>query len=80
MRSLSRWPARTPPLAERLTDRSNRRSIPHRFESIGYVAVSNPNDVGSRWKITGKRHMLYGTTSLSERDRLNAAFKFSGAR
>ena len=48
-----------PAFAEWLSDRRNRRSIPHRFESIGYVAVSNPNDVGGRWKISGTRHTLY---------------------
>ena len=46
--------------AEWLRDRRNSRSIPHRFEDCGYVAVSNPNDTEGRWKISGTRHTLYG--------------------
>jgi hypothetical protein len=34
--------------ADWLRDRRNRRSIPHRFEDCGYVAVSNPNDSAGR--------------------------------
>jgi hypothetical protein len=46
--------------AEWLRDRRNRRSIPHRFEDCGYVAVSNPNDSEGRRKIDGTRHTIYG--------------------
>ena len=69
-----------PNFAEWLRDRRNRRSIPHRFEDCGYVAVSNPNDAGGRWKISGTRHTLYGKAEFTVRDRLAAAMKFAGAR
>jgi hypothetical protein len=69
-----------PAFAEWLRDRKNRRSIPHRFEDCGYVVVSNPHDTEGRWKIDGVRHTIYGKTSLTERDRLAAAFKLTGAR
>ena len=76
----SRATSLQPAFAEWLRDRKNRRSIPHRFEDCGYVAVSNPNDTGGRWKIGGIRHTLYGKADLTVRDRLAAAFKFAGAR
>jgi hypothetical protein len=69
-----------PALAEWLRDRKNRRNIPHRFEACGYVAVNNPHDKGGMWKIDGVRHTLYGSASLTERDRLAAAFTLAGRR
>jgi hypothetical protein len=69
-----------PALAEWLRDRKNRRSIPHRFEDCGYVVVRNPHDSEGRWKTHGTRHTVYGSTKLTERERLAAAQKFTGAR
>jgi Family of unknown function (DUF5906) len=69
-----------PTFAEWLRDRRNRRGIPHRFEDCGYVMVSNPNDVGGRWKMNSVRHTLYGRTDLTVRDRIAAAMKFAGTR
>ena len=69
-----------PAFAEWLRDRRNRRSIPHRFEDCGYVAVANPNDSEGRWKIGGTRHTIYGKAALTVHDRLAAAFKCTGAR
>jgi hypothetical protein len=69
-----------PVFAEWLRDRKNARSIPHRFEGCGYVAVSNPSDTSGRWKIKGVRHTLYGKADLAERDRLDAAYRHTGAR
>jgi hypothetical protein len=69
-----------PAFGEWLRDRRNRRSIPHRFEDCAYVVVSNPNDSEGRWKISGTRHTIYGKASLTIRDRLAAAFKFTSAR
>ena len=60
--------------------RPTRRRIPHRFEDCGYVAVRNPNDTEGRWKISGRRHTIYGKANLTERERLAAAFKLAGAR
>ena len=66
--------------AEWLRDRRNARRIPHRFEDCGYVAVRNPNDSEGRWKISGRRHTIYGKASLTENERLAAALNFAGAR
>jgi hypothetical protein len=77
----SRASALQPSFGEWLRDsKANARRIPHRFEDCGYVAVRNPNDTEGRWKIGGKRHTIYGNASLTERDRVAAAFKFTGAR
>jgi hypothetical protein len=54
--------------------REARREVsPHRFEDCGYVTMCNPRDSEGRGKIDGRRHTIYGKTSLTERDRLNAA-------
>jgi hypothetical protein len=60
--------------------KTNARRIPHRFEDCGYVVVRNPNDTEGRWKISGRRHTIYGRAALTERDRLDAALKLAGAR
>jgi hypothetical protein len=70
----------SPTFSEWLKDRKNARRIPHRFEECGYVAVRNPNDTGGRWKVTGKRHTLYAKAALSVRDRLAAAYAYTGTR
>ena len=54
-----------PAFAEWLRDRKNARRIPHRFEDCGYVAVRNPNDTEGRWKISGRRHTIYGKANLT---------------
>src|ERR1700730_1402982 len=70
-----------PAFAEWLRDaKANARRIPHRFEDCGDVVVRNPNDSEGRWKIKGRRHTIYGKASLTERDRLAAAFELAGAR
>jgi hypothetical protein len=69
-----------PAFAEWLRDRKNARRIPHRFEDCHYVVVRNPHDTEGRWKMGGKRHTVYGKTSLSERDRIAAANALTGAR
>src|ERR1700693_6285222 len=43
-----------------LNDRKNRRVIPHRLESCGYVPVRNPDADDGRWKILGRRQTAYG--------------------
>jgi hypothetical protein len=69
-----------PAFAEWLRDSTNARRIPHRFEDCGYVAVRNPHDTEGRWKIDGRRHTIYGKTSLTERERLNAAYRLASTR
>jgi hypothetical protein len=69
-----------PAFAEWLRDRRNARRVPHRFEDCHYVVVRNPHDTEGRWKMDGKRHTVYGKTSLTERERIDAAFKLAGTR
>jgi len=69
-----------PAFAEWLRDRRNARRVPHRFEDCHYVVVRNPHDTEGRWKMGGKRHTVYGKTSLSERERIAAANELTGAR
>lgn len=52
-----------------LTDRRNRRSIPHRLEQCGYVSVRNGSCKDRRWVIGGTRHVVYARAELCIRDR-----------
>jgi hypothetical protein len=80
-RVASQASALQPAFAEWLRDsKLNARRIPHRFEDCGYVAVRNPNDSEGRWKIGGRRHTIYGKITLSESERIDAAYRLSGAR
>jgi hypothetical protein len=56
-----------------LVDRKNRRVIPHRLESCGYVPVRNPTAKDGLWKVQGKRQVIYAKASLAVRDRIIAA-------
>lgn len=59
---------------EWLQDRRNSRQIPHRLESVGYVAVRNEADHrDGHWKVWGKRQVIYAQKTLSVRDRITAA-------
>jgi hypothetical protein len=55
-----------------LTDRRNRRLIPHRLESCGYAPVRNPNAKDGLWKI-GTRQTIYADASLPLREQIKAA-------
>jgi hypothetical protein len=79
-RVASRASLQHPAFADWLRDKANARRVPHRFEDCGYVAVRNPYDSEGRWKISGKRHTIYGKSSLTENERLDAAFKLAGTR
>jgi hypothetical protein len=56
-----------------LNDRKNRRVIPHRLESCGYVPVRNPDADDGLWKILGRRQAVYARDELHLRDRILAA-------
>jgi len=56
-----------------LTDRKNRRAIPHRLEDIGYEPVRNDTAKDGLWKIVGKRQVAYARRELPMRDRMRAA-------
>jgi hypothetical protein len=58
--------------AEWLTDRKNRRAIPHRMERCGYTQVRNPDADDGRWNLQGKRQVVYAKAILSLRDQITA--------
>jgi Family of unknown function (DUF5906) len=59
--------------ADWLKDRANRRIIPHRFETCGYVPIRNPNADDGLWKLGSRRVVVYGKASLSFHEQLAAA-------
>ena len=61
--------------AEWLTDRRNRRQIPHRLESAGYEPVRNPAAKDGLWVINRRRQVVYAKATLSIHDRHVAAAK-----
>ena len=52
-------------LVDELSDRKNRRSIPHRLGRVGYVAVRNPDAEDGLFKIGGRRQAVYARRDLS---------------
>lgn len=64
-----------------LREPRNRRSIPHRLERAGYVAVRNDGaESDGLWKIAGKRQRMYARRELTPRDKIVAATTFMGGR
>jgi hypothetical protein len=53
-----------------ISDRKNRRVIPHRLERCGYVPVRNDMAKDGLWKIRGARQVIYTRDSLSLRERI----------
>ena len=62
-------------LYEWLSDRKNRRGIPHRFERCGYVPVRNGAAKDGLWVIGGKRQAVYGRLDIPLIERIRAAGK-----
>jgi hypothetical protein len=60
---------------EWIRDLKNRRIIPHRLESCGYVPVRNDAAKDGLWKIYGRRQAVYAKSELSFRDQVAAARK-----
>lgn len=56
-----------------LSDRRNRRQIPYRLETAGYVPCRNPNADSGLWVLAGKRQAVYAKRALSVRDAIGAA-------
>jgi hypothetical protein len=56
-----------------ISDRKNRRLIPHRLEKCGYVPVRNDGATDGLWVIDGKRQVIYAKSTLSVANRLKAA-------
>ena len=61
---------------EWLSDRRNRRAIPHRMNSRGYVPVRNPDTDDGLWRIQGVRLAIYTKAALSH-ERFQAAQKLA---
>jgi len=59
--------------ADWISDRRNRRIIPHRLEKCGYEPVRNDLAQDGLWKIGGKRQAVYAHNSLSTQERIKAA-------
>jgi hypothetical protein len=55
-----------------LTDRKNRRAIPHRLERCGYVAVGSTTK-DHLWVVDGKRQVIYARADLPLADQIKAA-------
>ena len=55
-----------------LLDRKNSRQIPHRLASVDYVSVRNDGAKDGRWKVAGRRQVVYARRELSVRDRIEA--------
>ena len=60
-------------LNEWLSDRKNRRLIPYRMESCGYLPIHNDAAKDGLWKLQGKRQVIYARSDLSVADQLRAA-------
>ena len=62
------------PLRAWLSDRKNSRSIPHKLDRCGYVALRNDAQKGDgRWKIGGVNKMVYVKKTLSGQEQFAAA-------
>jgi hypothetical protein len=62
-----------------LSDRKNRRAIPHRFEQVGYVPVRNDARDTGLWVINGVRCVVYAKQCLTLRDQLKAVAELQRA-
>ena len=60
-------------LVEELTDRRNRRSLPHKLHRIGYVPVRNPDADDGLFKLAGRRQAVYAKASLTLTEQVRAA-------
>jgi Family of unknown function (DUF5906)/Primase C terminal 2 (PriCT-2) len=56
-----------------ISDRKNRRAIPHRLDGCGYMPVRNGNAADGLWKIKGARVTIYAKKVLPVSERLTAA-------
>jgi hypothetical protein len=67
------------PFNEWLRDRKNARSIPHRLEACGYVAVRNDAAKDGRWAVGGRRQVIYAATGLPQSERIRLAGNYADA-
>jgi hypothetical protein len=71
--------AATGDFLEWITDRKNRRAIPHRFEKCGYVPVRNSGAQSGLWVVYGKRQVVYARADLPLKEQIRAAQKLASA-
>jgi hypothetical protein len=64
-------------LMQWVSDRKNRRVIPHRLEQCGYVPVRNDGAGDGYWKINDKRQPVYARKGLTLREQLAAASRLT---
>jgi hypothetical protein len=60
-------------LKEWLRDRKNRRALPHRMDSCGYVPVRNDVAKDGLWVVNGRRQAVYASVNISPDQRFMAA-------
>ncbi|MGY3120357.1 hypothetical protein ACVWXQ_004294 [Bradyrhizobium sp. S3.14.4] len=70
---LEHSPGATPEFRAWLGDRRNSVKIGHRMADAGYEAIRNPEANDGRWRIAGKRRVVYGRRTLSKADQLSLA-------
>jgi hypothetical protein len=58
---------------EWIRDRKNRRAIPHRMETRGYVPLRNPAAGDGLWKVSGRRQVIYAKSTMPLADQVRAA-------
>lgn len=63
---------------EWLSDRRNRRQIPHRLETAGYVPLRNGTAQDGLWKIGGRRQAVYALATVALNERIRAANVLTG--
>jgi len=60
-----------------LKDKGNRRRIPFRFLTAGYVQAYCSSTKDGRWRVHGKKVKIYAKTELDKRSRIAAAEKLA---
>lgn len=58
-----------------LTDRKNRRAIPHRMEECGYIPVRNEARKDGIWTVGESRQVIYANLQLTAQERYRAALE-----
>lgn len=69
----AKWKADDGLFSQWLQDRKNRRQIPYRMETAGYVPVRNDTAQDGLFKFSGRRQVIYAKAGLTLRDRIRAA-------
>jgi hypothetical protein len=70
---LEHSPGATPEFRAWLGDRKNSVKIAHRMTDAGYEPIRNPEAIDGRWRIGGKRRVVYGRRTLGKVDQIALA-------